>query len=113
MGVPHNLVESSCIGHGIPGFEHYPDMPTQGLECHLLGFIECSSSSDTAGEVWETYSEITVGVLWTTATYSTLNPPHLNLRRLCLSMERKVPTGMSRLGWGTVTMPEFVGCLKW
>jgi len=31
----------------------------------------------------------------------------------CLKMLPTVPFGISFLGWGTVTIPFLVGCLKW
>ncbi len=40
------------------------------------------------------------------------NVNYLSLSPACLSMDRKVPGGMSLFGCGTVTRPDLVGCLN-
>jgi hypothetical protein len=80
----------------------------QGFGRHVLGFVEGPAGADAAGKVREADAEVAVRILVDDG--DVIHPAYLSFSPLCRSIERIVPSGMSRTGCGTITRPGLVEC---
>ena len=78
---------------------------------HRTRIVEIAASSDAPGEIGEAHAVIAMGV-FVDQTDILPHVSYLNFKPACFLILRSVPSGMSRLGYGTVTRAGFGGCLN-
>ena len=86
-------------------------MECQDFHRHTTRLTQRLASGHAPRQIWKRDAEIAIVVFVDQRNIGT-HIDHLSFKPARFSIERSVPNGKSRSGWGTVTRPGFNRCLN-